>query len=37
MEAAIELVQQDIGKFLDSYFANAPDKGSKGAFSATSR
>lgn len=37
MEAAISLLQQDLPKFLDTYFADAPDQGSKGAFSATSR
>jgi hypothetical protein len=37
MEAAIDLARQDLQKFLDTYFADAPDKASKGAFSATSR
>jgi hypothetical protein len=37
MEAAIAILQQDLPQFLDTYFADAPDQGSKGAFSATSR
>ncbi len=37
MEAAIPLLQQDLPKFLGTYFADASDQGSKGAFSATSR
>ena len=37
MEAAIDLARQDLQKFLDTYFVDAPDKASKGAFSATSR
>ena len=37
MEAAIELARQDLPQFLDTYFGDAPDRGSKGAFSATSR
>ncbi len=37
MEAAIALAHQDLRKFLDTYFADAPDQASKGPFSATSR
>jgi hypothetical protein len=37
MEAAIALLQQDLPQFLDKYFADAPDQGSNGAFSASSR
>ncbi len=37
MEAAIDLAQQDMEKFLETHFVDAPDKASKGIFSATSR
>jgi hypothetical protein len=37
MEVAIELARHDPPKFLDTYFGDAPDNASKGAFSATSR
>jgi hypothetical protein len=37
MEAAIDLAQQDLQKFLETYLSDAPDKASKGVFSTTSR
>jgi hypothetical protein len=37
MEAALDLAQRDLQKFLDTIFGDAPDKASKGIFSATSR
>jgi hypothetical protein len=37
MEAAIDLVSKDLETFLGKYFADAPDRASKGVFSATSR
>ena len=37
MVAALDLAQQDLPKFLETYFGDAPDKASRGIFSATSR
>ncbi len=37
MEAAIDLAGKDVDKFLATYFGDAPDRASKGLFSATSR
>ena len=37
METSRDLARRDMQKFLDTYFGDAPDTGSKGVFSATSR
>ncbi len=37
METSRDLARRDMQKFLDTYFGDAPDKASKGVFSATSR
>ena len=37
MEAAIDLASKDLEKLLGTYFGDAPDRASKGVFSATSR
>lgn len=37
MEMALGLIPKDIDAFLNTYFADGPDRASKGAFSATSR
>ena len=37
MEAAINLAQRDLPKFLGSYYGDVSDKASKGIFSTTSR
>ncbi len=37
METSRDLARRDMQKFLDTYLGDAPDKASKGVFSATSR
>jgi hypothetical protein len=37
METSRDLARRDMQKFLDTYFGDAPDRASKGIFSATSR